>query len=93
MRIERDTPAVEVHAPCLGRRWILPGPADLGIDASRLAVAIPANFTEMQCEAPALALEWRMATRKIFQAYLGRYEVVDFERAGNGGRYLLERRG
>ena len=89
---EGDTPAVEVHAPCRGQRWILPGPADLGIDAPRLAVAIPSNFTDMQREAPALALEWRMATREIFETYLGRYQVTDFVRSEHGGRYLLDRR-
>ena len=46
----------------------------------------------MQAQAPGLALEWRMATRRIFQAYFARhYRVVDFflSKAAGRGQYLL----
>ena len=46
----------------------------------------------MQRDAPALALEWRMQTREIFETYFGRgYRAVDFflDRPRSRGRYLL----
>ena len=62
--------------------------ADLSIEAPRVWVEIPAGFTEMQQQAPDLALEWRQQTREIFETYLARgYHVVDFELARR--RYLL----
>ena len=46
----------------------------------------------MQADDPALALEWRLTIRSIFQAYLPRgYRAVDFflsKHAGKG-HYLL----
>jgi predicted GNAT superfamily acetyltransferase len=71
-----------------------PGVADLDVEAARVLVEIPTAFTEMLSEQPDLAREWRMATRKIFQAYFGRgYRVVDFFAAREHGRghYLLAR--
>lgn len=70
--------------------------ADLRIDleAPRIAVEIPTGFTEMLTRAPALALAWRMATRRIFTTYLGRgYKVVGFvlDRQARNGTYLLAR--
>ena len=67
---------------------------DLAIDSRRLWLEIPTGFTEMQQQIPDLALHWRMQTREIFHAYLGRgYRVVDFllNRADGRGRYLLAR--
>lgn len=65
---------------------------DLDCDEPRLAVDIPGDFTAMLTQAPAVAREWRMQTRRIFNHYLGRgYRVVDFRfdpEAGRG-RYLL----
>jgi predicted GNAT superfamily acetyltransferase len=75
-----------------GVRWLRPGPADLEADARRLLVEIPTGFAEMQQDDPALALEWRLATRAIFQAYLPRnYRVVDFflSRDAGRGHYML----
>lgn len=75
-----------------GGRWVIPGPADLDADGRRLLVEIPVGFAEMQRDDPALALEWRLATRTIFQAYLARgYRVVDFflSRAAGRGHYLV----
>jgi predicted GNAT superfamily acetyltransferase len=48
----------------------------------------------MQQRDPDLALEWRLATREIFQEYLGRgYRVVDFflSREAKRGHYLVAR--
>ena len=75
-------------------RWLAPGAADLSLDAVRLLVEIPAGVAELQLEDPALALEWRLATRAIFQHYFARgYRVVDFflSRAAGRGHYLLSR--
>ena len=75
-------------------RWLAPGPAELTLDARRLLVEIPVGVAELQLEDPALALEWRLATRAIFQHYFGRgYAAVDFflSNASGRGHYLLAR--
>lgn len=77
-----------------GDRWLRPGPADLDADARRLLVEIPVGFGDLQQADPALAVDWRLATRAIFQSYLPRgYRVVDFflSRAAGRGQYLLTR--
>jgi predicted GNAT superfamily acetyltransferase len=69
---------------------------DLQLDARRIAVQIPMGFTEMLVDAPALALEWRMATREIFTTYFARgYKAVDFvlDRGNRRGAYLLVAKG
>jgi predicted GNAT superfamily acetyltransferase len=73
-------------------RWLAPGRSDLTLDAPRLLVEIPAGATELQLDDPALTLEWRLATRAIFQHYFARrYRVVDFflSRQSGRGHYLL----
>ena len=75
-----------------GGRWLAPGPAGLSLDAPRVLVEIPVGVAELQLDDPALALEWRLATRAIFQAYFSRgYRAVDFflSRASGRGHYLL----
>jgi predicted GNAT superfamily acetyltransferase len=52
------------------------------------------GVAELQLDDPALALEWRLATRAIFQHYFARhYRVVDFflSRQSGRGHYLLAR--
>jgi len=76
--------------------WLAPGPADLSLDAPRLLVEIPVGYAEMMVQNPPLALEWRTASRAIFQHYLARgYHVVDFflSRESGRGQYLLAVRG
>ena len=76
--------------------WLAPGHADLSLDAPRLLVEIPVGYAEMMVQNPPLALEWRMASRAIFQHYLARgYHVVDFflSRESGRGQYLLAVRG
>ena len=69
-------------------KWLRTTAGDLAIDSPRVWVAIPPGFTEMQQEAPELALEWRHHTREIFETYFARgYRAVDFELARR--RYLL----
>lgn len=94
-------PAASVDGlPCINRTraaasWLANASVDLGLDAPRLVLEIPTGFTDMQREAPELALEWRMQTREIFESHFRRgYRVVDFllDRADGRGRYLLARR-
>jgi predicted GNAT superfamily acetyltransferase len=85
-----DAPVVN-HSASAGR-WLRPGSTDLALDAPRVLVEIPAGFSEMLAADPALALEWRLATRRIFQTYFARgYKVVDFFRGSDRGQYLLTR--
>ena len=75
-----------------GEPWLLPGDANLDLDARRLLVEIPVGFSELQMSAPEAALKWRLATRRIFQTYFGRgYRAVDFflSREAGRGHYLL----
>lgn len=85
-----EAPVVNPSTP--GGEWIQPGPARLELKDRRVLVEIPTGFGDMQARLPDLALAWRMATREIFQAYLGRgYRVVDFylSRKSGRGHYLL----
>jgi len=88
----RSTEAVPVNTVREGGRWLAPDGHDLSVQAPRLAVTIPAGFTEMQqCDLP-LAQAWRSATRDIFTTCLARgYEVVDFvlDRPNGRGTYVL----
>lgn len=71
-----------------------PSDPDTARDERRVAVEIPTGFSEMQQAQPALALQWRMATRRVFTSYFGRgYRALDFflDRANGKGRYLLAR--
>jgi predicted GNAT superfamily acetyltransferase len=71
-----------------------PGASDLDSDAPQVMVEIPMGFTEMLASDPARALEWRLRTRDIFQAYFARgYRAADFmlDKASNRGWYLLTR--
>jgi predicted GNAT superfamily acetyltransferase len=71
---------------------IEPGLSNLAASSERLLVEIPTGFSEMLVDDPGLANQWRLATREIFQTYLGRgYRVVDFILARDAGRghYLL----
>jgi predicted GNAT superfamily acetyltransferase len=72
--------------------WLVPGSAALDVSDRRLLVEIPSNYDEIQQSDAALALEWRLASRAIFQAYLSRgYRVVDFflSREQKRGQYLV----
>lgn len=67
---------------------------DVVLDAATpsVLVDIPTGFTEMLATAPELALEWRLATRRIFTAYFARgYKAMGFvfDKAAAKGTYLL----
>ena len=72
--------------------WLEPVEVNVSLDAKRISVEIPAGFTDMLRQAPELALEWRMATRRMFTTYFARgYQVIEFflDRANRRGTYLL----
>jgi predicted GNAT superfamily acetyltransferase len=88
-----DAPFINATAPAA--RWLGNSRIDLAIDAPRVVLEIPTGFTDMQREAPDLALQWRMQTREIFETYFRHgYKVVDFflERDKGRGRYLIARK-
>lgn len=74
--------------------WRHNASVNLGIDDRRLWIEIPTGFTEMQRNAPELALKWRLELREMFERYLAKgYRAVDFvlQREAGFGRYLLAR--
>ena len=86
--------AHRINTTTTGDRWLECASVDLTAEAPELSVEIPVGFGTMQLEAPALAQDWRMVTRKLFVDYLARgYRVVDFELDldRRRGLYLLER--
>ena len=73
-------------------KWRKTTNIDLAIGERRVWIEIPTGFTEMQQQAPELALAWRMDVRRMFQHYLAQgYRAVDFvlQRDAGFGRYLL----
>ena len=87
--------AAPVNATHPAQAWLANSELFLARDDRRLVLEIPMGFTEMQCEAPALAFEWRMQTREIFETYFAKgYRVVDFhlDRPHARGRYVLAKR-
>lgn len=92
MRDSSVASAVVVNPSRPAGDWLEPGESALDVDAARVLVEIPTNFTDLQARCPGLALDWRMATRRIFQTYFRRgYRAVDFLLARDAGRgqYLL----
>jgi chorismate synthase len=76
--------------------WREPGKIALDLDASVIQIEIPANYQAIKAKAPALALEWRLAAREMFEAYLAAgYVAVDFCSRREGGArrncYILAR--
>ena len=72
--------------------WLEPAEGELAYESRRVLVEIPVGYSDMQRAEPALALQWRMTTRRIFQHYFGRgYRAVDFflSREARRGHYLL----
>jgi predicted GNAT superfamily acetyltransferase len=75
--------------------WVVCSGSDLERSDARVAVKIPAGFTDMLERQPEAAHAWRMATREIFTSYLSRgYRVVDFSFVPGAeyGTYLLATR-
>ena len=86
------TDAAPINVTHPAQAWLANSDIHLARDERRLTLEIPMGFTDMQRDAPALALDWRMQTREIFETYFTRgYRVVDFylDRPHHRGRYLL----
>jgi predicted GNAT superfamily acetyltransferase len=64
---------------------------DLDLDEEALLVEIPENATDIMKSDRALALDWRLKTRHLFQSYFEKnYAVRGFHRGGDGAFYRLE---
>ncbi len=88
-----DAAPVNITHPA--QAWLANSDVFLARDDRRLFLEIPMGFTDMQRDAPELALEWRMQTREIFETYFTKgYRVVDFflDRPHARGRYLLAKK-
>jgi len=71
---------------------LVPAGFDPDCDEPRIKVEIPLDFQNLLMANAALALQWRLEARAIFQGYFARgYRVVDFahDRAQGRGQYLL----
>ena len=72
--------------------WRVVKSIDLARHDRRVWIEIPTGFTDMQQQAPELALRWRLDLRQMFEAYFAKgYRAVDFvlQRDRGFGRYLL----
>lgn len=66
----------------------LRAPSSMVMDLRKpeILVEIPADYQSIKAGSPDLAIEWRQATRQIFESYFAAgYQVVDFVSAGGGG--------
>ena len=56
---------------------------DLDLDAPLIRIEIPNDLQSIKRMNMPLAMDWRMKTRELFEAYFARgYEAIDFVRAG-----------
>jgi len=87
-------PAANAARPAGG--LLRPGRLELALDAPLIRVEVPADYQAIKAGAPSLALEWRLATRQLFETYFSAgYTAVDFVSRGAGEArrcyYLLAR--
>ncbi len=76
-----DSPIANVCTGITGDRRITT--LDLNLDAPILRVEIPNDLQAIKKADMALAQDWRLKTRDLFEAYFARgYEAIDFVRAG-----------
>jgi predicted GNAT superfamily acetyltransferase len=76
-----DSPIVNACSGGTGDRHITS--IDLNLDAPIVRVEIPNDLQAIKQSNMALAQDWRLKTRELFEAYFARgYEVIDFVRAG-----------
>lgn len=63
--------------------YLVPGAISLKANARTIRVEIPADYQALKTADPALAFEWRLAVRRISEAYFAAgYAVVDFLHSG-----------
>lgn len=75
--------------------WVAPGSLTPNADAPVVQVEIPDDYRLIKSADPALALEWRLASRQVFESYFAAgYTAVDFvSHKTQGGRrsfYVLQ---
>ena len=67
-----------------------PAPGDLHLgptNARAITIEVPSDYQAIKAADAALALEWRLAAREVFQAYFDQgYVVADFTSFKEGGR-------
>ncbi|HYE85866.1 MAG TPA: hypothetical protein VEA16_05900 [Vicinamibacterales bacterium] len=91
-RAHEITDAPIVNGTTMDGQWRRNTTINRDADDRRVWIEIPTGFTEMQRQAPELALAWRLELREMFQSYLARgYRAVDFvlQREAGFGRYLF----
>ena len=73
-------PGVQVNATArTAEGHLMPGAISLSENARTIRFEIPADFQALKAAAPTLALEWRLAVRRIAEAYFAAgYTVADF---------------
>lgn len=71
--------------------WDTPAGTTIPPEGPRVLIRVPARFSELQTQEPALAQAWRMQTRELFTSCFARgYRAVDFFKdEQGGGAYLL----
>jgi predicted GNAT superfamily acetyltransferase len=74
---------------------LAPGSLHLAPPAQAVRVEIPADYQAIKAADPGLALEWRLATRTLFEVYFAAgYQVVGHQHVRQGGEhrsfYVLE---
>ncbi|HEY7291144.1 MAG TPA: hypothetical protein VH583_15005 [Vicinamibacterales bacterium] len=87
-----STDATRVNAIDRSSQWPRCVNIQLDVDSRAVGVDIPTGFGDMLKDAPDVALEWRLATRRIFTGYFARgFKAVDFrlDRGLGQGTYLL----
>jgi chorismate synthase len=68
-----------------------PGPIEFNLDAPRIKMRLPMDYSSLLGKNPALALEWRWHGRSVLQRFFARgYRITEFTLEG-GPSYLLER--
>jgi predicted GNAT superfamily acetyltransferase len=92
-----DRPASMPDAPSAlamsaGGPWLRAGPGAAFDGARSVRVPVPARFSEMQQQAPDVALEWRLAVRDAMTGLFAKgYRATDFalDRSSGAGAYLF----
>ncbi len=88
---DADAPGRYAGAAVANETRVIAGlraPSSMVLDLRKpeILVEIPAGYQSIKAGSPDLAIEWRQATRQIFESYFAAgYQVVDFVSAGGGG--------
>ena len=88
---ERDVTSVPSAVEVLNEGG-LPAPGDprLDLKGARVRIPVPPDIDSLKVADPSLALQWREATQKAFEHYLGHgYEVRELVRAEAHSHYVL----